>query len=428
MEKFDVIIAGAGLAGLAAAYTLAGAGLEVLVLERGDYPGAKNVTGGRIYINPVRELFPDFWERAPFERHIAYEEVAVMAAERSLTIRYTGNELSQEPYQSYSILRGKFDRWLGQQAEKKGAMLITKSKVDDLIFEGHKVIGVKSGGDELGADVVIAADGVMSLTAERAGLRKPGDSHHYAVGFKEIIELDESVLENRFSLHGGAGAARLFMGEITKGKFGGGFLYTNRNSISLGMVVGIADLMAGPEEIQAPALLDAFKQRPEVAALIKDGQTVEYSAHVVPEGGLEGMGKLYGDGILVVGDAAGLSLNIGITVRGMEYALASGYYAAQTIIKAKAAGDYSAQTLKLYHGMLEQSFVLQDFKSFKSAPQFLENGRLYTYYPELAGNVMRDLYSISAGPKERIYPTIRRQLKVKELWGMLGDLRKVMKI
>jgi flavin-dependent dehydrogenase len=277
-EKFDAIIVGAGLAGLSAAYTLAREGLEVLLLERGDYPGAKNVTGGRIYLNPIRELFPDLWKKAPFERHISQEGVSIMAGERSLNLSYRGEELEQEPYQSYSILRAKFDRWLSKQAERKGAMLVSRSRVDDLIIENGRVEGVYAGGDELRSQVVIACDGVLSLMAEKAGLRKPGSARQYGVGFKEVIELDSALINERFGLEGDEGAARLYMGEVTKGKFGGGFLYTNKESISLGIVVGIHDLMEGAPAIQAPVLLDEFKQRPEIARLIKGGETVEYSA------------------------------------------------------------------------------------------------------------------------------------------------------
>ena len=223
MEKFDVIVVGGGLAGLAAAYTLAQEDLEVLVLERGDYSGAKNVTGGRLYLNPVRDLFPDLWKKAPLERFIAHEEVAMMAEKRSVTIRYSGEELRQEPYQSYSVLRAKFDRWLAKQAERKGAMLVAKSRVDEVIIENGQVVGVRAGGDELHADVVIACDGALSLVAEQAGLRQPGNPHDFAVGFKEIIELDPAVIEDRFGLEGNEGAARLYMGEVTRGKFGGGF-------------------------------------------------------------------------------------------------------------------------------------------------------------------------------------------------------------
>lgn len=428
MEKFDVIVVGAGLAGLAAAYTLAQEGLEVLVLERGDYAGAKNVTGGRLYLNPIRDMFPDLWKKAPLERFIVHEEVAMLSKERALTMRYSGEELRQEPYQSYSVLRAKFDRWLAKQAERKGAMLVTKSRVDDVIIDNGQVVGVQAGGDELHADVVIACDGVLSLVAEKAGLRKPGNPRDFAVGFKEIIELDPTVIEDRFSLNGNEGAARLYMGEVTRGKFGGGFLYTNKESLSLGIVVGIKDLMEGEPQVQAPSLLDDFKQRPEVASLVRGGQTVEYSAHVIPEGGLKALTKLYGNGILVAGDAAGFSMNIGVTVRGMEYAMASGYYAAQAVIKAREAGQYSASQLAVYELLLKDSFVMKDFQNFKDAPAALDNPRFFTVYPEMVTTMMSELYAVDDGPKERIYPTLKKHLTIRELWDMLGDLRKVRKI
>jgi electron transfer flavoprotein-quinone oxidoreductase len=309
---------------------------------------------------------------------------------------------------------------------------ITKTKLrglmQNLIIENGRVEGVYAGGDELRSQVVIACDGVLSLMAEKAGLRKPGSARQYGVGFKEVIELDSALINERFGLEGDEGAARLFMGEVTKGKFGGGFLYTNKESISLGIVVGIHDLMEGAPAIQAPVLLDEFKQRPEIARLIKGGETVEYSAHVIPEGGLKALTKLYGEGILVAGDAAGFSLNIGVTVRGMEYAMASGYYAAQAVIQAKAREDFSAASLASYESMLNESFVMQDFKNFSAAPEALDNHRIYTHYPELLGNIMRDMYSIPPGSKERLYPTAKKYLGTGELWAMFKDLRKVMKI
>lgn len=155
-ESFDVIVVGGGLAGLAAAYTLAGEGAEVLLLERGDYCGAKNVTGGRMYVNPVRNMFPELWAKAPLERYISHEEICLMGQKRSITLSYAGQELKDEPHQSYSVLRGKFDRWLAKEAEKKGAMLVCKSRVDDLIFKDGKVAGVMAGGEKLMANVVIA--------------------------------------------------------------------------------------------------------------------------------------------------------------------------------------------------------------------------------------------------------------------------------
>jgi len=307
-------------------------------------------------------------------------------------------------------------------------MLVSKSRVDDVIIENDQVVGVWAGGDELRADVVIACDGVLSLLAEKAGLRKPGNPHDYAVGFKEVIELDSTLIEERFGLEGNEGAARLFMGEVTRGKFGGGFLYTNKDSLSLGIVVGIKDLMEDSPAVQAPILLDEFKQRPEIARLIKGGESVEYSAHVIPEGGLKAIGKLYGNGILLAGDAAGLAMNIGITVRGMEYALASGYYAAQAVLQAREKEDFSAGSLSGSEKLLNDSFIMKDFAAFKEAPAVLDSPRFFKHYPELLGNIMKDVYEVPAGPKGRLYPTIKKHLTFKEMWSMVGDMRKVAKI
>ena len=430
MEKFDAIIVGGGLAGLAAAYTLAGEGLEVLVLERGDYAGAKNVTGGRIYLDPLRELFPELWEKAPLERGIAKEELCMMSPDDSLSLSF--RDLKRDPsengYQSYSVLRAKFDRWFSKQVEGRGAALVTKSRVDKLLKKDGKVIGVVVDGEELGADVVIAADGVLSLIAEEAGLRKPGSAHDFAVGIKEIIEMDKGLLEDRFALENGEGAARMFMGDVTRGKFGGGFLYTNKESISLGLVLGIHSMFEGAACESAPALLEAFKARPEVARLLQGGTTVEYSAHVVPEGGQRAVGSLYGDGVLVAGDAAALCLNLGLTVRGMDYAMLSGYFAAQAVLYAREKGDFGATTLKKYEELLNNSLVLKDFETFKKTPDILDNPRLFAHYPQLAGKVLRDLYEIPAAPKRRFFKTIRRHLGWKEIIGLARDARKLVKL
>jgi electron transfer flavoprotein-quinone oxidoreductase len=428
MEKFDAIVVGAGLAGLASAYTLAGAGAEVVVMERGDYPGAKNLSGGRLYVNPVRDLFPEVWDEAPLERFIVHEGVALMARERSMTVNYTGAELCQEPRQSYSVLRSKFDRWLAERAEERGAMVLSKVKVEEVIKENGKVAGVLAGGDELHADVVIACDGVLSLIPEAAGLREPVSPEHNAVGVKEIIRLEPALIDARFGVSGDEGAARLFVGEVTQGRFGGGFVYTNKDSISLGIVLGIQGALAGEETVDVPALVDEFKARPEIAALIKDGETVEYGAHLIPEGGFKALSRLFGDGILVTGDSAGLALNMGVTVRGMECALASGYFAAEAVLRAKEAGSFSADTLSVYERLLEESFVLQDLRSFQETPTVVGNPRFFSHYPEMLGNVLRDVYAVPAGPKDKLYPTVRKHLTLREIWAILKDLRSMSKI
>lgn len=428
MEKFDAIIVGAGLAGIAAAYTLAAEGVEVLVLERGDYPGSKNVTGGRIYLNPVRALFPGLWESAPLERRIVREGVSVMSSADSLTMDYSGLDI-RNSRQSYSIIRSKFDRWFSEQAESKGAMLLTRAKVDDLIIDKGKVCGVLAGGDELHSNAVIACDGVLSIIPDKAGLSNPSrlQMKNYAVGLKEVIALEPGAINSRFGVAENEGAARLFIGEVTSGRFGGGFLYTNRESISLGLVIGIRDAVEY-KDIDVPDLLEKFKTRPEISCLIEGGNLLEYSAHVLPEGGYDGLNQLYGDGIMVAGDAAGFALNSGFTVRGMEYALASGFYAARAFLQARERGRFDAGSLKQYQDMLEGSFVLKDFRNFRNAPHVLENPRMFNHYPELLGSILRDIYTVPAGPKDKIFPTLRKHITGGEIMSIIKDLWSFRKI
>lgn len=428
MEKFDAIIVGAGLSGLSCACALADKGMEILLLERGDYPGSKNVSGGRFYVNPVRALFPDLWDKAPMERHIVNESLTLMAKERSLAVDYAGDELLQKPHQSYSVLRSKFDRWFATQVEAKGAMLLCKTNVDDLIKENNHIVGVIAGGDELRADVVIVADGVLSLVARKAGLQKPNLPQDYAVGIKEVIALDHALINDRFQLEENEGAARLYVGDITSGKFGGGFLYTNKDSISLGLVVGLSDIGPTHGGKSAPELYEAFKKRREIASLIKGGAALEYSAHLIPEGGLKTIGSLFGDGILIAGDAAGFALNIGFTVRGMEYAVASGFLAAQAVLQARELGDFSSKSLSVYKKLLEESFVLKDFISFEQSPEAVNNPRFFNYYPELIGNIMKDIYSVPAGAKDKLFTTVKRHIALRDILNFIKDAKRMTKI
>jgi len=427
-ELFDAIIIGGGLSGLAAAITLADNGKNVFLIEKGDYCGAKNVTGGRLYVNPVRSCFGDLWDDAPFERSIAREELCLMSGQGSLTLSYTDPYLSELPGQSYSVCRAKLDRYLAKQAEKKGALIATKMRVDELVIKDGVVSGVRCGGEELPAKVVICADGVLSLFPEQAGLRGPLDPRHYAVGLKEVIELDPQLINDRFGVSDGQGAARLFMGDATDGIFGGGFLYTNKDSISLGLVLGIEAFSRKAGELTAPELLDRFKARPEIAPLIAGGNPVEYSAHAVLEGSYDHLHKFYDNGILVAGDSAGFSLNAGYTVRGMEYALMSGHLAARTVIEAVEKDDTSAQSLAVYEKLLEESFVLKDLKAHRSVAASLDHDRFFDFYPGFATDIFHDLYKVD-GPKESIFPTLRKHLSVGVMKDILfNDFGKVRKL
>ncbi len=422
-EKVEVVIVGAGLAGLSAAYVLARDGVDTVVVERGDYPGAKNVTGGRIYMHPIRQYLPEFWEEAPLERHVTRETLTMMAKSSSTAITLDSDRFREEPYHSYTILRSKFDRWFGEKVMEAGGFVLTKSRADDLIIEDGKVAGIVMGDeDRIPADVVVAADGVLSLMAEKAGLGQTQKPKHFAVSVKEVIELPSKTIEDRFNLGPGEGAAQLFFGALTQGMMGGGFLYTNIDSISLGLVVGIESLMDREPKTEVHELIEDFKARPEIRNLIAGGEIVEYSAHVIPEGGINAMPKLYADGLLVVGEAAGFGLNMLLTVRGMEFAVASGVMAAEVIKAARKKRDYSAASLANYEELVKDSFIFKDLHTFRNVLTMLENPRLFNYYPEAVCSIFEDVMWIDEKPKSKISSTIIREGIGKFLnWSTLRD-------
>ncbi len=172
-DAFDAIIVGGGLAGCVAAYVLASQGADVLVIERGNYAGAKNMTGGRLYAHSLEKIMPDFAKRAPLERKVTKEKVSFLTDDTAVTLDYH-NGRGQEPVEeSYTLLRGTFDQWLAEQAEEAGAQFITGIRVEKILKEDGKVIGVEADGDSLLAKTVILAEGVNPLLGNSSAWLSP---------------------------------------------------------------------------------------------------------------------------------------------------------------------------------------------------------------------------------------------------------------
>ncbi|NDO83657.1 FAD-dependent oxidoreductase [Citrobacter sp. NCU1] len=418
-EKFDAIVVGAGVAGTVAAYVMAKAGLDVLVIERGNSAGSKNMTGGRLYAHSIENIMPGFAMQAPIERKVTREKISFMTGESAVTLDYHCEHPEIPTQASYTVLRSRLDPWLMEQAEQAGAQFIPGVRVDALIREGNQVTGVQAGDDILEANVVILADGVNSMLGRSLGLVPASSAHHYAVGVKELIGLSPAQIEDRFNLSDDEGAAWLFAGSPSNGLMGGGFLYTNRDSISLGLVCGLGDIAHAQKSV--PQMLEDFKQHPTIRPLIQGGKLLEYSAHMVPEGGLSMVPQLVDNGVMIVGDAAGFCLNLGYTVRGMDLAIASAEAAAKTAITAKAQQDFSVRTLSAYKNALEQSCVMRDMQHFRKIPALMENPRLFTQYPRMIADIMSDMFTIDGTPNQPIRKMILSHAKQIGLINLLKD-------
>ncbi|MBR3181396.1 MAG: FAD-dependent oxidoreductase [Eggerthellaceae bacterium] len=413
MADFDAVVIGAGCAGSAAAYELARAGQSVLLVERGNFAGAKNMTGGRLYTHALERLIPDFRDRAPLERRVTHERITLLADDAGFTIDFASQEMKEQGQESYTVLRAPFDQWLASEAEAAGAELICGIPVEDLIIDSSGVVGgIVAGGDEITADVTVICDGANSLLASKAvGARMPLPVH-MAVGVKQVYELPADVITNRAMAQSNSdGSAWLFVGDCTKGHFGGGFAYTNAESISIGIVAGLEALANGGEATVCQMLED-FKAHPCVAPLIAGGKLVEHSGHMVPEGGFDAMPELVGDGALIAGDAAMMCLNLGYMVRGMDYAISAGQMAGLAAAEALAAGDVSKKGLSRYRDWLESSFVLKDLEAHRGAPEFLEGfDRMFDDYPKVVRDIMNGMFvvdGLSGGPlRDAVMPALK---------------------
>jgi electron transfer flavoprotein-quinone oxidoreductase len=422
-KNYQAIVIGAGPAGSSAALTMAQAGLDVALIERGTFPGEKNMFGGILHrMTSIEEYLPNFWDTAPLERHIAKKGTTFMTGDSSFHVQHETVNFDRAPYNGYTVFRPRFDRWLAEQAVNAGATLINRSTVDDLLYKDGRISGVSilGRGGEIKAPVVIAADGVLSFTAKKAGLRQPTfDANQMAVGVKALIDMPREVINDRFGLAREQGFANEFVG-CTGGVRGGGFLYTNYDSLSIGLVFHLASLRVSGKTPYD--LLNEFMEQPQMAKLLRGGRLLEYSAHVIPEGGYNMVPELFGDGILVAGDAAALCNATGVNLEGINLASHSGILAGRTVVEAHERKDFSRKTLKRYKERLDLSWVMKDLKGFRNAPKMLHIDRIYNEYPDLVCSMMEHLYRIDGTPKTSIPKLVLREVKKKVgLKNVLSD-------
>jgi electron transfer flavoprotein-quinone oxidoreductase len=415
-EKFDCIVVGGGIAGLAAAMILARAGKRFLLVERGEFCGAKNVSGGVLWGTDLHRLVPEYWTdpEAGIERFVNHRRLTFLDEQSSFSLDFKSDHFETTPYSGVTVLRARFDNWLAGKVEEaiaKGpvpdeSFIATNILVERVLMDGARVVGIEAGGEAFHADCVIIAEGVNNLLTRQIGLEEayvPAD--HVMVGVKEVIRFDRKTIEDRFQLSDRSGMSNEFVGFASGGVEGGGFLYTNRESVSIGLVLAMKDLR---EKGKAPHdLLNLFKGHPAIRDILIGGEEIEYSAHVVSDGNIKGLPReIYADGVLIAGEAAHLLLNAGKAIQGMDYAMRSGILAAESVIDAIADGDTSSSSLKRYRDRLEESYVMKDMRGFQGAVDLLHSPAMYDTVPRVVCDFGRRFFTVSGEPT----PKSREQL------------------
>ena len=427
-EKFDAIVVGAGPSGNTAAYTLAKAGLKVLQIERGEYPGSKNVQGAILYSDALEKVIPEFRDDAPLERHIIEQRVWVLDDNSFVGTHYRSDDCNKPPYNRYTIIRAQFDKWFSSKVREAGALLICETTVKELLMDGKRCIGVRCDrlGGEVYADVVIMADGVNSTLARKAGFHGELLAGNVALAVKEILFMPEEVIQQRFNIKADEGVVIELMGTVTEGMVGTGFLYTNKDSLTIGLGCMLSDFKANPLKTTPYALLEKLKKHPSVAPLIEGGEMKEYSAHLIPEGGFNAVPQVYGDGWMIVGDSGGF-VN-GVHREGSNLAMTTGQLAAQTVIEAKAAGkEMTARALREYKVKLDASFVMKDLHKYRNLPQVMHESRqFFTTYPTLLNQAAKTMFTVDGISKVAKERAIFNSFKTARRWrGLVGDAFKL---
>jgi electron transfer flavoprotein-quinone oxidoreductase len=284
MEHYDVAVIGGGSAGLAALKQLSNLGKQAILIEAGRQVGTKNISGGILYSKRpkhgrtynVEDIYPEFLQEAPVERRITQYMLHATSQNKVFTMDLTAAHEYQANF-GYSVLLNMLNGWFakqaGESAERQGGGIVSGVHVRSLEWQDEKIVLETDELEPFETKAVIAADGVNSEVAEMTRARAKFTPEQLYQGVKVIVKLPEEIIERRFGIGPNEGAAHLFAGDITLNHIGGGFLYTNRDTLSVGAVYHYDSLMDSPSEPYT--LVNALIKNPMIAEFIKDEVAVK---------------------------------------------------------------------------------------------------------------------------------------------------------
>jgi electron transfer flavoprotein-quinone oxidoreductase len=360
-EHYEAVVVGCGPGGAAAAARLAEHGVETLVLERGVEAGSKNVSGGLIYAEEsapytIDDLFDGFREEAA-ERPVTDYRIHNIAGDKVKTYDLTDLHEHDTDWCD-AVLRRKMDAWLEarvhEMTSETGGGVLADVRVNGLLREDGEIIGVTCDElDPIEADLIVAADGVNSELARDAGLMDWEEPDEWFQGVKAVVDVDPAVVNDRFDVDEDEGVAHLFSGDLFEDVRGGGFLYTNEDSLSIGTVFHLDSLVA--QQAEPHELLDALLTHPVMAYWLGDAYDErEYAAKLVPDSKKVAHREPYRERLVLVGDAGGQMQAQGPIIKGMNHAVTAGALAADAFAATRGNTDPEAAGRR-YAQLLEDS-------------------------------------------------------------------------
>jgi electron-transferring-flavoprotein dehydrogenase len=413
----DVLIVGAGPAGLATAYHLRQLlkDSSIAVIEKGKEVGAHILSGAVMDPRGLNELIPDWKERgAPLFRPVDDDRVLYLRQNSHFTLPITPPPLRN--HGNFILPLSRLVRWLGEQVEQSGVDLFSGFAGSELLMEGNRILGVRTGdkgvgkngkpkgnyeqGIDIRAKVTVLAEGVRgSLTKQliaKLHLAEGRNPQVYAVGVKEVWDVPKQRAANGWVVH--------TMGwPLRNEEFGGGFIYNMEGGkVSIGLVIGLdyPDPHVDPHQ-----RFQQFKTHPFVRDLLAGGALHAYGAKAIPEGGYWAQPQYFCDGGLIVGDSAGF-LN-SMRLKGVHLAIKSGMLAAQAAAEAVQANDVSASRLARFRDLVESSWIKEELWKVRNFHQGFEHGFVAGMFHTglqmvTGGRGLRDRYPNVAGHERMV--------------------------